>query len=416
MNGQRAMIGGAGLGAGVMYFFDPDKGRRRRAWLHDRLTHLGNRLGYAADVTSRDIAHRTRGIAAELSAGARDEYVTDRVLVARVRAELGLLVRHPHRITVTSDNRCVTLSGPIQADELYRLLDRVASVPGVAHVEDRLEMHGMDAAGMPLEPLPPGEVPDLFQEHWSPTSRLLAGTLGGGLAIGGLLRRDALGATIGLLLVGRALTGLSLARLTGIGAGRRAVDVQKTITIAAPVEQVFGLWTRYEQLPFIMDHVRNVERLEEDRSRWVVTGPLGCPVGWEAMVTRLVPNALLAWMTTPKSAIQHAGVIRFDRNPDGGTRIDIKLSYNPPGGAIGHAVATLFGCDPKRTMDHDLVELKSLLEQGKTTAHHEVVTRDDLDIEPTTGLPEPAEAGREGASGSTQDRPAVGPGPGRRRT
>ena len=104
--------------------------------------------------------------------------------MARVRAELGLLVRHPHRITVTSDNRCVTLRGPIQADELYRLLDRVASVPGVAHVEDRLEMHGMDAADLPAEPLPQGDLPDLLQEHWSPASRLLAGTLGGGLAVG----------------------------------------------------------------------------------------------------------------------------------------------------------------------------------------------------------------------------------------
>ena len=394
MNGRRAMIGGAGLGAAVMYFFDPARGRRRRAWLGDQMIHLARRTSNAADVTSRDIAHRTRGIAAALSARARDEDVTDPVLVARVRAELGLLVRHAHRITVTSNNRCVTLRGPIQADELYRLLDRVASVPGVAHVEDRLEMHGMDAAGMPPEPLPPGELPDLLQEHWSPASRLLAGTLGGGLAIGGLLRRDALGGTIGLLLVGRALTGLSLARLTGVGAGRRAVDIQKTINVAAPVEQVYGLWTRYEQFPFIMDHVRDVERLDEDRCRWVVTGPLGLPVNWEAVVTRLVPNALLAWMTTSESAVQHAGVVRFDPTPDGGTRIDVKLAYNPPGGAIGHALATLFGCDPKRVMDHDLVELQSLLERGKTTAHHEVVTREALGIEPTASVPAPAEVGR----------------------
>jgi uncharacterized membrane protein len=206
-------------------------------------------------------------------------------------------------------------SGPIQADELYRLLDRVASVPGVAHVEDRLEMHGMNAMDVPFESLPRGELPDLFQDHWSPATRLLAGTLGGGGAIGGLLRRDAFGAAIGLFLVGRALTGFSLARLTGIGAGRQAIDVQKTIDIAAPVEQVFGLWTRYEQLPFILDHVRDVERLGEDRSRWVVSGPLGCPVSWEAVLTRVVPNVLLAWMTTSDSAIQHAGVVRLDPNP-----------------------------------------------------------------------------------------------------
>jgi uncharacterized membrane protein len=378
----------------MMYFFDPDRGRRRRAWLGDQVTHLVHRVAYAADVTSRDVAHRARGLLAEMSARTRDEYVTDEVLGARIRAEFGLLVRHPHQITVTADNRCVTLSGSVQADELYRLLERVASVPGVAHVEDRLELHGMDTSDMPTEPLPPGALPDLLQEHWSPATRLLAGGIGGGLALGGALRRDALGTAIGLVLVTRALTNLSLARLTGIGAGRRAVDVQKTINIAAPVEQVFGLWARYEQLPFIMDHVCHVERLGEDRSRWVVTGPLGYPVGWEAVVTRLVPNALLAWMTTSESAVQHAGVVRFDPTPDGGTRVDIKLSYNPPGGTIGHAVAALFGCDPRRAMDHDLVELKSMLEQGKTTAHHEEVTREDVGIEPTASVPAPTEVGR----------------------
>jgi hypothetical protein len=57
-------------------------------------------------------------------------------------------------------------------------------------------------------------------------------------------------------------------------------------------------------------------------------------------------------------------------------------------------VATLFGCDPKRAMDHDLVELKSLLEQGKTTVHHEVVTRDDLGVEAAASVSEPAEVER----------------------
>jgi uncharacterized membrane protein len=49
------------------------------------------------------------------------------------------------------------------------------------------------------------------------------------------------------------------------------------------------------------------------------------------------------------------------------TQIDIQLSYNPPAGVAGHAVATVLGVDPKRAMDDDLVRLKSLLEDRKTT-------------------------------------------------
>ena len=54
------------------------------------------------------------------------------------------------------------------------------------------------------------------------------------------------------------------------------------------------------------------------------------------------------------------------------------MTYNPPAGAIGHALAALFGADPKRTMDEDLARLKSLFEHGKTTAHGETVTRERI--------------------------------------
>jgi uncharacterized membrane protein len=54
------------------------------------------------------------------------------------------------------------------------------------------------------------------------------------------------------------------------------------------------------------------------------------------------------------------------------------MSYNPPAGALGHAVATLFGSDPKSAMNEDLVRLKSLLETGKTTAKGKEVMQGDL--------------------------------------
>ena len=43
----------------------------------------------------------------------------------------------------------------------------------------------------------------------------------------------------------------------------------------------------------------------------------------------------------------------------------MRLSYNPPAGAVGHAIAKAFGADPKSEMDEDLLRMKSLLETGK---------------------------------------------------
>jgi uncharacterized membrane protein len=54
------------------------------------------------------------------------------------------------------------------------------------------------------------------------------------------------------------------------------------------------------------------------------------------------------------------------------------MCYNPPAGAIGHAVAKLFGVGPKEVIDEDLVRMKSLFEHGKTRAHGKMVTRDQL--------------------------------------
>jgi uncharacterized membrane protein len=70
---------------------------------------------------------------------------------------------------------------------------------------------------------------------------------------------------------------------------------------------------------------------------------------------------------------------RFQSNPDGSTRIDIRLSYNPPAGALGHAIASIFGSDPKHQMEQDLVRFKSLIEEGKATADGKTVTREEVE-------------------------------------
>jgi uncharacterized membrane protein len=49
---------------------------------------------------------------------------------------------------------------------------------------------------------------------------------------------------------------------------------------------------------------------------------------------------------------------------NGQTSIDVKLSYNPPAGAVGHGIASLLGSDPKGLMDADLMRMKSLIETG----------------------------------------------------
>ncbi|HYL04498.1 MAG TPA: hypothetical protein VE075_00555 [Thermoanaerobaculia bacterium] len=63
----RGAIGGAGLGvclgAAVMYLFDADSGRRRRALARDRAVRALHRGSRGIKATARDLAHRARGAA-----------------------------------------------------------------------------------------------------------------------------------------------------------------------------------------------------------------------------------------------------------------------------------------------------------------------------------------------------------------
>src|SRR5690606_31576745 len=76
-------------------------------------------------------------------------------------------------------------------------------------------------------------------------------------------------------------------------------------------------------------------------------------------------NELIAWRTEGEALVQHAGRVRFMGTDDGTTIVDVKMTYNPVAGAVGHVIARLFGTDPKSQMDDDLLRMKSFLETGK---------------------------------------------------
>jgi uncharacterized membrane protein len=208
---------------------------------------------------------------------------------------------------------------------------------------------------------------DAAQEKWSPTTRVMAGLAGATLIGWGASARSVpslLGGALGVALLGRAAINLPAKRLIGAGGGWRAIDVRKTIHINAPIDVVYGFWSNYENFPLFMRNVKEVRDHGNGASHWVVAGPAGLKAEWDAVLTDLQPNRCIAWKSVPGSIVANAGIVQFQENPDGTTRVDVRLSYNPPGGALGHALAGLFAADPKTEMDQDLVRMKTTIETG----------------------------------------------------
>jgi uncharacterized membrane protein len=315
----------------------------------------------------RDLRNRAAGVAAKARGGLSVAAPRGERLERRVRARIDRACRHPHGIDVAVRDDEVTIAGPVLREDAQRVRRAVASLRAVGRLEDRLEVKE-DSADLPASTrqVPGRPKPELLQEHWSPGVRLLAGAAGGGLARYGLARRDLVGVAAGgsgVLLLSRAATNLRLARLTGVGAGRGAVQLQKTIQVDAPVEPVWELVDGYERFPEFMTHVREVRASGDGRSHWKVEGPLGTTVQWDAETTRREPPHRLSWKTLPGAAVQHAGALALEA-ADGGTRVHVTMAYNPVAGATGHAVASLLGSNPNKQLDDDLLRLKTLAETG----------------------------------------------------
>lgn len=376
-------LAGAAVATAVTYLADPRSGSRRRAIARDKAIRAAHQTGDAFGKTARDIAHRTRGMVAETVGRLNREPVDDSTLQERVRAELGRVCSHPGAIEVAAQDGLIRLRGPVLKSEHRRVLRNIARVHGVEQLEDELEVYRepgnipalQGGAGM-REPRP-----ELLQTHWAPAPRVGAGACGLALASWGAVTRSpvAIGLGIaGLALLARSASNRPFKRLLGIGAGRRAIDLEKQIHINAPVEEVFAFWRELENFPRFMTHVKEVRQISDRRYRWKVEGPVGLSFEWDADISGLVPNELVAWRSAEGALVRNAGIVRFEPDARGGTRINIRMQYNPPAGAIGHAFARLLGSDPKRQMDDDLVRLKSLIEEGKATGAEQTVTKEQM--------------------------------------
>lgn len=222
----------------------------------------------------------------------------------------------------------------------------------------------------------------LMQGEWPFPARVAAGAIGSALAWHGTSRHIIPGiplALAGFGLLGRAMINGGLTSWSWMDRNVedepaiRGKTVKRTITIGAPIDQVFNFWRRYDEtFPHSIARVKHITTMSGGRARWVLDGPGSADVIWTTVVTRCSPNKELAWQTERGSAAQHTGRAKFVENGDGTTTVRLQITYDPLADALVRNMAASLGTDPTTLFDEDLNRMKRVIESGIVPSHPEV--------------------------------------------
>jgi uncharacterized membrane protein len=152
--------------------------------------------------------------------------------------------------------------------------------------------------------------------------------------------------------------------VASVGRGQ-GTKVEQSVTINRPAVEVYSFWRNFENLPRFMDHLEAVTVIDDSRSRWVAKGPAGTKAEWDAVIHNEIQDELIAWRSLPGSEINNAGSVHFTPSIDGAsTEVRVVLSYEPPAGNLGAAVAKLLGEEPSVQVADDLRRLKQVMDSS----------------------------------------------------
>jgi len=216
--------------------------------------------------------------------------------------------------------------------------------------------------------------------HW--IERCLSSFGGATLTLSGFYRHDwtrfALSALGGALLY-RGLSGHSfLYQVLRINTNRRTlpsnasvphrqgVKVEKVLTVERSPQDLYHYWRYFEHFPQFMEHIKEIQILDEKHSHWVVNAPARKQVEWDAEIIADQEGQLIAWRSLPGSSIAHTGSVHFQPAPGGrGTEVRVVLEYVPPAGLPGVLVAKIFGKEPEQQIREELRHFKEFMEAGE---------------------------------------------------
>jgi len=138
-----------------------------------------------------------------------------------------------------------------------------------------------------------------------------------------------------------------------------------SVTLNAPVNQTYHLFTHFNDFPKFMSYIKEVTYKDSQNSHWVAD-----VVGsheWDAVNEGWVDHKQIGWRST--SGIQNHGVVTFESAGDSQTKVKVLISYTPPAGVLGDVGEKLgAGKHFEQKLQHDLDNFAKLVAQTPTGA------------------------------------------------
>lgn len=172
----------------------------------------------------------------------------------------------------------------------------------------------------------------------------LVGTAAGGALLALAVKRRGVGGALAGI-VGAGLLASNLPALTdeliATGARRDEVALRETLVFARNAHEMFTFCANFEHFPEIVSFLERVVDYDNGRSRWWARTPSGRLVEWEAMVTKYLPDQVIAWESVPNSPVRSSGLVRFRPLGSDRTRLDLTLRFTPGRPSAIEALASL---------------------------------------------------------------------------
>ena len=138
------------------------------------------------------------------------------------------------------------------------------------------------------------------------------------------------------------------------------VEHTASVEIAAPVANIYELFSHFNDYPRFMSHVREVTCRPDGTSHWVVEMSGAGKYEWDARNEGWEPQRRIGWAST--SGLVNGGNVMFEPISANASRIIVTLWYDPPAGVLGDMAESLgVGGSVERQVQHDLERFASIV-------------------------------------------------------